>query len=117
MDVQWNIINGLNTLIMVIADTGNHRIRKLEYVPQPYYCQVSCFSGLCGNDSTSKTDFKYQASPYAGYADGLGLEARFSAPEGITFMKDGSIVVADTGNWFVSIIIPAILEILSYLLG
>ena len=64
-------------------------------------CVVSCMSGLCGNNSLSATAFKAKATPLSGYGDGTGLEARFSAPEGVAFMDGGYVAVADTGNYLI----------------
>jgi hypothetical protein len=94
-------------VIMVIADTGNHRIRLIEYHSPTKYCVVKCLSGLCGNNSATETLFKTRATPNSGYADGLGLEARFSAPQGVAFMDNGNIAVADTGNFLIRWITPS----------
>ena len=106
LDVRYAEIDGVMTKIIVVADTGNHRIRQIEIVESPYSCNVACLTGICGNDTTSFTDNKYRATPYAGFADGTGLEARFSAPEGITFLDDGDMVVADSGNWLLRYVTP-----------
>lgn len=104
LDVRYDTVNGFYTRIIVVADTGNHRIRRIDsYLDNTLTakCIVKCLSGLCGNDTTSFTDYHYQATPYAGYADGAGTETKMSAPEGIVFMDDGNMVVADTGNWLI----------------
>jgi hypothetical protein len=64
-------------------------------------CVVRCLSGLCGNNTLSETDYHFRATPSAGYADGVGLTARFSAPEGVVFIDNDLIVVADTGNFLI----------------
>jgi hypothetical protein len=99
LDVRYDTIDGIFTKIIVVADTGNHRIRRIDVSGAG--CRVSCLTGLCGNDTTSATDYKYRATPYAGFADGVGLEARFSAPEGVCFLDGGDIIVADSGNWLI----------------
>lgn len=93
--------NGVETTVIVIADTGNHRIRRIDYIRSTGSCIVSCFSGLCGNNTLSFTQLKTKATPYSGYADGLGNISRFSAPEGVAFMDDHYVVVADTGNFLI----------------
>ena len=101
LDVEVRTLNGLETTVIVVADTGNHRIRRIDYVRSTSKCTVSCLSGLCGNNSISATTFKTKATPYSGYADGLGTESRFSAPEGVAFMDGHNIAVADTGNFLI----------------
>lgn len=110
IDVTNMLIKGVNTTVIIVADTGNHRIRRLDVVlgPAPTYaltpskCIVKCLTGLCGNNSLSASQFKQKATPYAGYADGNGLEARFSAPEGLTISTSKAyVLVADTGNFLI----------------
>ncbi|MCB9738942.1 MAG: SMP-30/gluconolactonase/LRE family protein [Deltaproteobacteria bacterium] len=59
-----------------IADTSNHRVRKLE---------GGTVSTPAGNGS-------------AGYADGAGWQARFNTPRGLVHDGHGRLVVADAGN-------------------
>ena len=71
----------------------------------PQTCTVSCLTGLCGNSTISQSDTHYKAHPQSGYADGPGSLARFSAPEGLTFLDGGNIfVVADTGNFLIRLV-------------
>ena len=99
IDVRQQMINNLITTVILVADTGNHRIRRIDYVESTQACTVRCLTGLCGNNSLSASDFKFKATPLTGYADGLGTEARFSAPESVTFMDGNYFVIADTGNF------------------
>jgi sugar lactone lactonase YvrE len=62
--------------VVYVADTGNHRIRK-----------------ILSNGQTTTL-----AGGAAGYADGPTQTARFNAPCGVTVAPDGAIYVADTGN-------------------
>lgn len=101
IDVAYYTINGVETLILVVADTGNSRVRRIDIVLSTGLCTVRCLTGLCGNDTLSFTDSKYPVLPYAGFADGPGDQARLSAPESVCFMDGGYIAVADTGNWLV----------------
>jgi hypothetical protein len=101
LDVEIRDIGGVETTVIVIADTGNHRIRRIDYVRSTGSCIVSCLSGLCGNNTLSFTQYSTKATPYSGYADGNGLESRFSAPEGVAFMDDHYVAVADTGNFLI----------------
>jgi len=60
-----------------VADTQNHRIRKIDLQGQ-----VSTFAG----------------SGISGYKNGLGNNAQFSSPRGIAIDSQGDIFVADSGT-------------------
>jgi sugar lactone lactonase YvrE len=62
---------------LVLADTGNHAIRRVT--PEGFVTTVA--GGLA-----------------SGLADGTGLAARFDAPLGVAVAGDGTIFVADTYN-------------------
>lgn len=66
-----------------VADTYNDRIRVIE-------------NGLV----------RTLAGGSRGFADGTGSDARFDTPCGIDVLKDGRIVVADTGNGRIRIVEP-----------
>jgi hypothetical protein len=104
LDVKEYVINDENRTIIIIADTGNHRLRRIDYVAATGYCMVSCFAGLCGNNTLSETTYKVKAPPSSGYADGSHMDARFSAPESVTFMDNDFIAVADTGNYLIRLV-------------
>jgi sugar lactone lactonase YvrE len=61
---------------MYIADSRNHRIRKIA---------GGSVTTLAGGGA-------------AGYEDGPALRARFSSPAGVALAQDGGLFVADTGN-------------------
>lgn len=61
---------------LLVADTGNHRIRRIEG----------------GRVTTVTGDFD------AGRVDGDLVRARFAGPQGLMLHTDGSVWVADTGN-------------------
>jgi sugar lactone lactonase YvrE len=63
---------------LLIADKGNHTIRKVSTSGE-----VTTLAGASGS---------------TGATDGRGAAARFSAPAGITVGEAGSIYVADSGN-------------------
>ena len=101
IDATYVIDSSTNTevMIIVIADTSNHRIRMIRYDNSTNSCMVSCLSGLCGNNTLSFSENKFRAYPIAGYADGPGLTSRFSAPESVVIFDNNTIIVADTGNF------------------
>jgi hypothetical protein len=106
IDVMTDTSNA-NIVNIVVADTGNHRIRKIVYNLVTHACTVACLSGLCGNSTLSETLLQSgKSSPNSGYADGEGLFARFSAPRGIAYLPSGNIVVADSGNYLIRWLSP-----------
>lgn len=71
---------------LYVADTGNHRIRRI---------------------STSGLVLDLAGSGIAGYADGPSAEARFSSPNAVTVGPDGTVYVADAGNLRLRAISPS----------
>ncbi len=69
-----------------VADTGNHRIRKV---------------------AASGTVSTLAGTGMSGFADGAGNTAQFSAPEGIAIDSAGNVFVGDTGNHRIRKISPA----------
>jgi hypothetical protein len=88
-------------VVLAIADTGNHRIRRVDIIPSIKSCVVTCTSGLCGNSTISLTSTNFKATPNSGYGDGDGDYARFSSPSGVAFVAGTNIVVADSGNYLI----------------
>jgi hypothetical protein len=86
--------NGNGTLALFVADTDNHRIRKItgdvsydENGDKTWSnVLVECFAGRC------------QSSPEPGFGDGDRSTARFDSPQGIAVSHDGRVFVADTNN-------------------
>jgi glucose/arabinose dehydrogenase len=72
---------------IVVADGGNNRIRLIT-MPD------GVVSTLAGDTATGTTN-----------ATGSG--ARFSGPSGVAVFPNGNIVVADTGNSLIRLIVPA----------
>lgn len=71
---------------ILISDTGNHMIRKIDR--------------KTGNVSTL-------AGGGVGFADGVGNGAQFNEPFGLTVGLDGEIYIADNGNHAIRRLIPA----------
>jgi hypothetical protein len=87
---------------LIIADTANHRIRRLQCisfnVSECYGNRASRFwlvSTLAGGGNTSVDEMEKQAH---GLADGKGTFARFDSPLGVASDTSGNIFVADTRN-------------------
>ncbi len=68
-----------------VADTGNHRVRKIT--------QAGEVSTLAGST--------------AGYTDGAGLAARFNQPRGIAVDRGGHVYVADSHNSVIRQVTPS----------
>jgi sugar lactone lactonase YvrE len=68
-----------------VADTGNHRIRRIS--------TTGLVSDLAG-------------SGIAGFADGPSDAAQFSSPNAVTAGPDGTVYVGDTGNLRIRAIAP-----------
>ena len=69
--------------IIYVADTGNHRIRRV---------------------ATDGSVTTLAGSGAAGFADGGATTARFDSPQGVTVDASGAVYVADTGNHAVRLI-------------
>ena len=91
-----NISGGITSIF--VADSGNHRIRKVTYSGDAIVQTVSTFAG--GNPSYST----------GGFSDGTGTSAAFYNPQGIAVIpsgvRSGYLVVADSGNARVRLISP-----------
>jgi len=70
---------------LFIADTGNHRIRRLG-------------GGVVRTLSGGDTPRDRLGLPDGAFADGPGASARFRYPVGVAMRSDGSVLVVDTGN-------------------
>lgn len=89
------------SVVVYVADTGNHRVRKIVDGV------VSCVAGLCGNGVESATLAQSSAWPHAGLADGDPTQSRFDSPMGIAVDPvTGVVFVADTGNHLIRSIDP-----------
>ena len=77
-----------STGVIVVADTGNNRIRLVNPTS-------GVVTTLAGNDTGT-------------FADGTGAAARFNGPNGVAVIpSSGVIVVADTGNHRIRLVTPA----------
>ncbi|MDB5101116.1 MAG: repeat containing protein [Cyanobacteria bacterium RYN_339] len=72
---------------LYVADAGNHRVCKLDL----------------NNAAHAVTTV---AGGAAGFADGVGANARFTAPEDVGVAPNGALYVADTGNHRIRKIAP-----------
>jgi hypothetical protein len=78
------------TTVLVVADTGNHRIRKILVSGSTF--TVSTLAGWKGK------------SPTSGYADGVPERARFASPSGLAAAADGHVYVADSFNHAIRVV-------------
>ena len=76
---QFNSPDGLaidNDGAIIVADSYNHRIRKID----------------------SNGEVSTIAGSTEGYADGIGENAQFDTPMGVAIDNDGAVIVADSFN-------------------
>ncbi|MGH9944728.1 MAG: NHL repeat-containing protein, partial [Pyrinomonadaceae bacterium] len=120
---------------LFIADTGNHRLRKLTKEGQVVTLPLVWPDGAAAGEisrplglALTHDDFLYvtesgrarvtQIAPDGtarvlaghgpGFADGDGpTNARFNQPTGITVARDGALFVADSANYIVRQLVPA----------
>lgn len=76
---------------VLVADTGNHAIRRLAGRPGRQGLFVTTIAG-CGEEP--------------GFADGEGSQARFNAPVGLAVDSDGVVLVTDSKNHAVRVLVP-----------
>lgn len=79
---------------LIVADTGNHRIRLVDVAKQSV-------ATLAGSSSIASYTKHFPDAPlYAagGYRDGKASEALFNGPAGIALTEEGGVVVADRWN-------------------
>lgn len=79
-------------LVLIVADTGNHRIRKIV--------QGEVFT-IAGGGGLSPDEMELE--PH-GYLDEWGPYARFDSPHGVAVDASGNIFVADTKNHLIRVI-------------
>nr|CCA21046.1 conserved hypothetical protein [Albugo laibachii Nc14] len=80
------VVNEQNRVTVYVADTGNHRIRRIRDG------QVACIAGRC------------DSIPHPGFSDGNASESRFDTPLGLAIDVDGNLIVADSGNNLIRLI-------------
>eukprot|EP00903_Cladosiphon_okamuranus_P018631 g17149.t3 len=91
-------------LVLYVADTNNHRVRKISGDVANGAGTVTCLAGRCGNGTETMTKMASAATPEAGFADGDGDYARFDGPSGLAAAEDGTVFVADTNNHLVRMV-------------
>ncbi|CAM9983282.1 unnamed protein product [Ectocarpus sp. 6 AP-2014] len=92
-------------LVLYVADTNNHRLRKISGDVANGAGTVTCHAGRCGNGTESATRMAAEATPEAGFADGDGSYARFDGPSGLAAAEDGTLFVADTNNHLIRMVL------------
>lgn len=103
-----DVMRSGDNITLIIADTGNHRIRRIDLYNDTGLCSVSCLSGLCYDSTPTPPDSSYvQITPLEGYQDGAPAVARYSSPQDVLifpFAGDTLIIVADTSNFIIRMI-------------
>eukprot|EP00947_MAST-08B_sp_MAST-8B-sp1_P005607 g5607.t1 len=85
-------------LVLVVADTGNHRIRRLRLPPAGSPATtVGTVETLSGQKGLP---------PQPGFGDGTAVESRFNEPRGIAAADDGHVFVADKLNHLIRRVSP-----------
>ena len=88
-------------IVLFVADTGNHRIRKISGnvmieketgEKSMINVTVECFSGNCDKH------------PQAGFSDGDKTQCRFDSPIGIIASSRGDIFITDTNNHLIRMV-------------
>jgi hypothetical protein len=77
-----------------VSDVGNHNIRKIT--------PAGVVSTLAGSASILDD----RGAPKGGYADGIGLAARFNRPSGMALDQLGNLLVADEANHVIRRVTP-----------
>lgn len=89
-----------DTTWVYVADTMNHAIRALQS-PAPGQAEWHV-STAAGHGDNMRVVLNATALSPAGFADGVGTDARFDTPQGIAISRDGArLYVADTNNHLV----------------
>jgi hypothetical protein len=94
---------------LIVADTGNHRIRRVRLAfgagaGGPIGVAGVEVTTIAGGGNTTEGEMERQAH---GLSDGQDLLARFDTPMGVTVDAAGNIFVADTRNHVVRWVDPA----------
>ncbi|KAJ1453108.1 hypothetical protein M885DRAFT_567842, partial [Pelagophyceae sp. CCMP2097] len=93
-------------LVLYVADTGNHRIRKIRFAGLGRDAAVvECFAGRCGAGSATYEATLSAAPPEPGFADGTASWAAFDGPRGVAVHSaSGDVIVADTNNHLIRVV-------------
>eukprot|EP00940_MAST-03C_sp_MAST-3C-sp2_P001490 g1490.t1 len=100
--VYYAVPNDVYSLVVVVADTGNHRIRKI--LNSNAGVDSAIVETLSGMKGTLQTHPFYPTRQ--GLADGSPEAARFNAPSDVAATPDGVVFVADKGNHVIREIQP-----------
>jgi sugar lactone lactonase YvrE len=80
--------------VIYVSESSGHRIRKIVFT---------------GSDPTNPSHYTVSTlagSGVAGFADGVGTAAKFNVPRGLAISADGTIYVADQGNYRIRRVSP-----------
>jgi serine/threonine-protein kinase len=76
---------------LLVADTGNHRVLRLTLAPPTH-------GGRPGPGASQAQRLAGTGQPGDAGDGGLAIRARLQRPAGVAALRDGQVLVADTGN-------------------